>query len=497
MGAGLTSNPPSEGTTLTPAADVAPESFLTQDQLSAAASNFAAQIAKSPQVQQARETYQAHGWVGLLDFLAKHVGELLEDFVKALSPELVPVGKALVQAITPAITALSDIFAELSKAYTAEIARHFAQGEGKDGINRGTPGGNAAGYAFDSIVAPIAFFSSGTDPSKDGAGKQNIQQTLGIIVLLELVTWVINVISNLTGIGTLHFINSFTEVLTSALNCRSLSRLAMRPYINTFITEPATGELNEQHTLKSPSASADIRAYVRGAVTRDQMMHTMARQGYKPEVVAQLLLDSVHFMSLSDVGFLVRQNQWTQDQGITYLQQIGYDAQAAAVVLHREVQALTYSNLKAWADSMGTMVANGRLDADLYQSMLLKAGFNAEESASYKLLYASQREFKRPLTYTQVTNLYKAGLVDLDFVRQFLVELNNADTDIDLLILLDFTQADELNARKAALGATARVQSAREAEAAAAARAKGDQALADALAKQSAAKAKLASKYGQ
>ena len=154
-------------------------------------------------------------------------------------------------------------------------------------------------------------------------------------------------------------------------------------------------------------------------------------------------------------------------------------------------------NRMAAADKLGSYVGKGILDDQTYNDILTSWGFTAEEAASYRNLYTIDREFTVRLTYTQVKDLYAQGIVDLDFVQQYLTDNHNAPSNIDLLILLDFTAKDQLDARKAALGATARVQSVKEAAQAAAATYKGEQALADALNAQAAAKAALAAKYGQ
>lgn len=495
MGSGILTNPPAEGTPLTPAADVPPESFVSTADLTAGITGIGEALSGDALIQGSLQVLKVGGELALLIYLFTHIKEVVALYKKYVAPTLGEIGGAIVEGATDLLTPVADLFGQLSAVYVKEISRHYSMEKGAGTVSTGTPAGNAAQYAFDSIVAPIAFFSSGSDPTQDGAGARNIQQTLGVIVQIHLVTWVVNVISNLTGIGTLHFINSFNEVILAALNARALSRLAMRPYVNTMITEPATAELNTKWPLKSPAASSDIKSYLRGAVANDTLIASMKRLGYSPEVTAQLLLDNAHLMTISDVAYVVRTNQWTNEQGVKYLQQLGYEESAAIVVLHREVNAVVFENNKRAADQMGAHFAAKEIDEDVYREFLRLMGFTDLENQSYRTVYGVDREFTRPLTYTQVKDLFNQGLVDLDFVRQYLTDQRNKDSDIDLLILLDFTAKDQLDARKAALGATARVQAEKEKAAAATAQAKGEAAIAAALAAQSAAKANLAAKY--
>jgi len=497
MGSGLVTNPPDEGTSLTPAADVPPESFLSAQDVANGAIGTAQKVLSDPLIQQLLGLAKTSPQVQILVFVAKNLGKFLEVIIQNAAPAVAEEAKALVDATTPLIAEVSDVFGVLAKAYVGEISRHYSMNKGADTTSTGTTTGNAASYAFDSIVAPIAFFSSGSDPTQDGAGMRNIQQTLGVIVQVHLATWVINVVSNLTGVGALKFMNSFNEVILAALNARALGRLAMKPYINTMITEPATAELNEKWPIKSPAASSDIKQYIRSGISSDQLQKNLSRLGYSPEVVAQLLLDTAHLMSPDDVGFVVRYGIWSFDQGVTYLQQQGYASVDANVVLFRAVNSIIYANLTRQADAMGAHYAAGDIEEDDYVSFLQALKFNDLEVASYKQVYGIEREFKKKLTYSQLQALYKAGLVDLDFVQTWLTKNQNSDSDSALLILLDFTTADELNARKAALAATARVQAVKEAAEAATATQKGEAALAAAIQAQSDAKAALAAKYGK
>ena len=292
MGGIITNTGLSDDQTLTPAPDVPPESYLSQDAMNQSISAVAALIGGDPLVKDLMVTAQQEGYTGVIAWLAKNVGALIALIIQSAAPILVPIGQGIVTAITPAIAGIGDIFGTLSASYVAEVTRHYSMEAGGATKSSGTPMGNAAQAAFDSIVAPISFFTSGSDPSTDGAGTRNLQQTLGVIVQLHLITWVINVVSNLTGIGALHYINSFNEVLLAALNTRALSRVAMRPYLNTMIVEPITGELNTKWPLKSPAASSDIKQYIRNGITADQLRVNMAKLGYNADVTAQLLLDT-------------------------------------------------------------------------------------------------------------------------------------------------------------------------------------------------------------
>lgn len=496
MGSGFTNNPPDEGTPLPPAEDVQPQSFLTGDQLGEGAKGVIDKLSTSGALKDLLTEVGTKGGVGFYVWLSKHAPDLLKLMIEASGPKMLEFGKSLVETYTPLIASFSDIFGGLSGAYTAEVTRHYSANQGGEVQHAGTPAGNAAKYAFDNIVAPIATFTSGADPSQPGAGEKNIQQTLGILVQLHLITWVLNVTSNLTGIGQLKFFNSFTEVLTTALGARRLSRAAMGPYINKFITGPATGDLNEKWPVVEAGASAAIKQYLRGGIDQAALVKRLKRMGFDEEVVAQLLLDTAKLMGVDDVAYLVKQKTWTLEQGEKYLAQLGYDEDAAKVVLFRQINGLVFDNTKRMAEKLGGYFADGQIDDQIYHDTLVAWGFSYEEAQSYVHLYAIDQEFTKPLTLTQVQNLYKEGLVDLNYVRNYLIAQRNSPDDADLLILLLFATKEERDQAKAILAAQARVTAIQRTEAAAVKTANQDAELAQALSALAAAKAALASYYG-
>lgn len=437
---------------------------------------------------------------GLATFVAFFI-HLISDEAGALEKKSLnavqPVLQALVEGATTILLPAAGLAGRLSSVFVGMLAGAIGKGTGQPGEDAGPPAGVAGQYAYDNIVAPMAGITGATDPTTAGAGEANIQRTLGGIVELHLVTWVINLLSNLTGVGALKFMNSFSEVMTSALNVRGMSRVAMRPYMDAMITKPATHELNSKWPLNFTSEASIVKAYLRGAYTAEEFRAKMRAEGYDDTWATQAVLDSSKELSLSNVVYLVRSGGWTQDYALQYLTNTGWDPRAGAIAFAQEMFSLVFELNKRQADALGNHFANGDLDEQDYLNVLAKLGFTELEQSAYRNLYALETEFTKPLTYTQVTNLYNQSLVDLDFVRNWMLKNGNSPDDADLLILLDFTAADQKQARKSALGAAARVASIHAAEETAVKKAQGDASLAAAYQQLADSKAKLAASLGQ
>lgn len=485
------------GFTPPPAAfDVPPDTPFQAGEIAAGAAEIAGGILADKFVTEIVQVFKVGGELALLIFLIKHVKDILALWNTYVAPLLKDVGKSVVEGATQLIEPVADLFGTLSEAYVSEITRHYALEHGGGTASKGTPAGNAAKYAFDSIVAPIAFFTSGSSPDQNGAGARNIQQTLGVIVQLHLITWVVNVISNVTGLGTLKFMNSFTEVILDALNARSFSRVAMRPYLNTFVAEPATKELNTQWPLKTPSPSNDVKEFIRGQISVGELQARNKGLGFDENKTAQLVLDTAKLFSPVEAAFYVRMGVWTADQAEQSLVVAGYEKDAAHAALLHEIQALSFELLKRYADEQGIRVAARALSGDDYVTLLQDVGFTQIEAGSYRAVYETKiKDYKR-LSYTQVKALYTAGLVPLQFVTDWLAADGYSPDDASLLTLLDFTSAEEVKLRKAVLAAQARVLAIERAQQATADAGKGAAALSAALDALAKAKAALASNFG-
>lgn len=454
-------------------------------------------ILKKGLAEAAANTGSLYGPATFLAFLIHLLSDILTKLEKEAVGGIQPVLAALVQALTQILLPVAGMAGGLSSTFVSMLAGAIGKGAGGPGEQAGAAAGIAGQYAYDNIVAPMAGITGATDPTTAGAGEANIQRTLGGIVEMHLVTWVINLLSNLTGVGALKFMNSFSEVMTSALNVRGMSRLCMRPYMDTMITKPATHELNTKFPLNFTSESSIVKAYLRGAYTADQFRAKMRAEGYDDTWATQALLDATKELTLTNVVYLVRSGSWDQASATQYLVNTGWDPHTAPVALSQELFSLVLELNKRQADALGTHFAKGELSEGDYMAVLQKLGFTEFEQIAYRNLYALENEFTKPLTYTQVQNLYKDSLVDLNFVRDWMLKNQNSPDDADLMMLLDFTEADQRQARKAALGASARVASVRAAEEAGVKKAQGDAALAAAYQELADKKAALAASLGQ
>jgi DNA-binding transcriptional regulator YhcF (GntR family) len=353
------------------------------------------------------------------------------------------IGEVVVRMVVEGGKPLMDILGGLTSFYTGEIVSELAPVTRSDAAGAPTGLSGGAQALFDGVMSPLMGLTAARNPAESGAGMANAQYTLGGIIGIHLHTWMVNILSNITGIGVLKFINSFDECITGSLNARALGRGAMKPYLEKFIATPLTNDLNVAMPLAIGSASQLIKRYLRGNITAEDLKAALRKQGYDDEVVADQLLDAAKLLSVSQVVYLVKTGQWTVENAYTALQQAGYPLALAVAAYEIESNSRVDSQHDALADDLLTLYKDHRLDREAFVSALQSAGFTDAEIQAYSLRGAYAQEIPKRLTYTQVKSLYAESLVDLNYVTDFLTAEGYSNTDADLLVLHEFTKKEE------------------------------------------------------
>jgi hypothetical protein len=396
----------------------------------------------------------------------------------------------------------------------AQYVSLFAADQRANSPNAGTPGassvGTAAQAAFDAIMKPIGLLGGGANPANPGVGQANAEFVLGSLVNLHLNTWMVDVLHKMTGLGIFEWFHSFDEAIVGAMNTRGMARLAMKPFLNIFMQQPLTRDLNAAYPIAHGSSGGIVKDYLRGALTASQLQEKLSELGYGPDIVAQLLLDTQKTLSLEDVAWLVNFGSWTGQAAVSYLQQLGYSQSDASVVLYRTQFKLLDSIHLDTARAIVEQVKKRAIDPDSAQSLLNTLGFTQLEVqaflnlATVELVPGPSGPGKQPkvpkpgpfISYGEVVRAYEAGILSLDDVSDYLDGRGYSDDDIQTLILLDFTKADQRALKLAETTAHLLVEQQTALEDASKATAAAETAKAAAYTQLAAAYANLAKSYG-
>jgi hypothetical protein len=387
----------------------------------------------------------------ILGHLIKDSPEILQKLVEAVAGMASPFLKLLVSTVTGVLQPGMAVLGDLTGAYVRQVAGAGLQKSPGGLPVPGGPAKDATSVVFDQIMAPMLGLLTPSSPGKVGAGEENAQHILGTIISLHLSTWMVNIISNLTGLGVLKYINSFDDAITSGISARGFSRLATRPYLDTFVVKPGTRDLNRRYPLEVGSVGGLLTRYVRGYMTADEVKFALRGKGFDDETVADLLLEYLKLFSVDDLVTLVDAGVYTVDDAVEALKQQGYPENVARTKITKHYWDRVDAQYRSLANSLVDAFIDHRIDNETLRYLLGKASFSQDEINAMVVRGATLQELPKRLSLAQVKDLYNEGVEDLAFVQNFLQEEGYSDDDVDRLVLLYFTKKEERDARKAAL----------------------------------------------
>jgi hypothetical protein len=389
------------------------------------------------------------GWfekelLAILSDIALLVATGLAAVLEAARPTLETLTVGVSEVMQPMMGLLSD----LTSVYVHGVGGIPPEETGgKLPVGPG-PSGEAAGVVFDKIMAPMLHILTPSNPEKSGAGEANSQAILGTIINLHLSTWAVNIISNLTGLGALKFINSFDDAIMSGINARGFSRLACKPYLDKYVVTPLTKDLNRQWPLEIGSPSQLVKRFIRGNMTGEELKAALRERGFDDEVVTDMVLDAAKLLTTDGAAWAVKNGFWTEEQAIRELQYLGYTAEMARVVLQMQLTSQIDAEGLSLAHSLIDAMVDRRIDQATVRHLLASTALTEDEINAMVTRGAILQELSRRLTLSQVKSLYAESLVDLDYVLNFLRDEGYSDQDADLLALLEFTKAADRAQRK-------------------------------------------------
>jgi len=387
----------------------------------------------------------------ILGHLVKDAPEILQKLLEGALGVFTPLLKALVTTATGILQPGMTVLGDLTGAYVRQVA---GTGLEKSPAGLSVPGGpakDATSVVFDQIMAPLLGLLTPSSPGKVGAGEENAQHILGTIISLHLSTWMVNIISNLTGLGVLKWINSFDDAITSGISARGFSRMATRPYLDTFVVTPAKKDLNRRYPLALGGVSALLKRYTQGRMTGEELKFALRGQGYDDETVGDLLLESLKLYSVDDLVYLMDGGVYGFDDAVEALKQQGYPENVARTKLAKPYWDRVDAQYRSLASSLVAAFIDRRIDNTTVRYLLQRAGFDQEEINAMVARGATLQEIPTRLSLAQVRDLYNEGVEDLAFVQGFLQDEGYSPDDVDRLVLLYFTKEKERDARKAAL----------------------------------------------
>jgi hypothetical protein len=333
---------------------------------------------------------------------------------------------------------------------------------------------------FKSLFAAAPTSGAGGLQPSSSASEQYLQTVIHLGLEGWMETWIVDALS-------LHDLQRFGElkdVMAEMLGLSRLTRRVLAPPMKILVEDPYTWLLNDRYRPTLLPHELACRQFLRGAIQRDQLDQILGWQGWSPANIDYLINSNRKFLALQDLDYQIQRGLMTQLDAVQYLQDQGWERDAATIqvsMLHDKRIDVYRKDLILAAET--AFVAKD-IDIDQFQQIVLTSGLPDEEQTWLIKVAGMKREmrFKR-LTLGEVETMIKAGIMNVDDLRAWMVRENYRLEDMQNLELLLIDQTT-----------TAAAAAKTKSDKAAAAKKKADDAKAAAQAKQKAAAAQLATK---
>lgn len=412
----------------------------------------------------------------IVPLIAQLEAHLIEKWTQA---EAEVYSGAVAPLTEAAASEASDLMAVLLQAMAGEVGGQVTFSS--------LPMGTVAQQAFTEIVQPFSLVASGLDPSQPGSGVQAQSYLLSKAMSLALQEWIVAQLGDHMGMGFFKTLSPFLGIIDHSLNPANVVRQAMESSYQVLLKTPLTRDLNRLYPVKKLGATALAKAFIRNAIDETAYLNQCLDLGLSNDEARNLLAITAVMPTRADVAKLLNDGYLTQDRARAALALLGYDESMVDALIYLDTHQRFFTLQERVGGEAVTAWKKGFIDQPTLEQYLQQLGYTSDEITLLEIegKFTKQATDQKELTYSQIKELFKENLLGIDAVITFLQNQGYSPTNVELLVLLDFTSAEQRKAQRDAFAARLRVQAEQDRVAAISETAKGEAALA-------AAKKKLA-----
>lgn len=378
-----------------------------------------------------------NGAVWVLGFLLRSVSEIAAFLVEI---NILAEQQGDVRFARLASLAVSDLFG------TSVTPETFSQ-------RTGPAGRDAASAAVGTQILDGLFGQYRVpNPPPLAPGDAGAAAYLGTVINLALEGWYKGVIVEALTVGVSSQFGDLDNIIARTLGFGRLSRMVLGPSIRTLVQLPVEWQINKAMRPRLLSGAEASRQFLRGRLTREQLDEELARLGYSTERIEAVVNNQRRFMSLEDVGFLLRNRMWDRPTLIKALRDQGYEAAFAEGIATTEEQKRLESIKNQLIGSATRARREGWISNAMLRSTLTSLDVPAEEADLQAIVAATQFEMpRRTLGLAQMRQAVLRGIRTFNDFRDLTDRMGYPDEDqvtLELLLLTDIRDRGEADQRR-------------------------------------------------
>lgn len=392
-------------------------------------------------------------WSDFLKFSAAIVAKILAVLIGLAEK----VAAFFVRTMTKADEQSNSAYGDLAKAtlehvFGVTFDRADVQGRGGDKKARRLVAKGIGDSVLKSLFAGAPSGAAGLQPSS-AASEEYLQTVVHLGLEGWMESWVIDA-------ATYHVLAKFGElkdIMAEVLGLGRLSRRVLAPPLKILVEDPYTWKLNDTYRPTLLPHDLAVRQYLRGDMTKDELDQVLGWQGFKPKDIQRLINHHTLFLNDADIDYALQRGVMDTGAVSTYFQDQGWKEGDARLKTSLLIDKRIDVYRKQMVEAAVAAFVRKDIEIDELQHIVLSSGLPDTDQRWIVKVAGMRREmqFKR-LTLGEVERLIKAGIFNVDDLRDWMFRENYRVADIQAMELLlieqvsDKARADKLKAERLA-----------------------------------------------
>lgn len=283
-------------------------------------------------------------------------------------------------------------------------------------------------------VNSITQFVGGNTDLESVDGFQGVERFTGLIVNFGLATALLGLAGELGTLGLVKDFRLVGEQVSSGLGLSKQMRIAIKPLLKTLVATPFQWKLNQTYFPQRFNVAEVVNPFAQTLMNHDTIVKDLELNGWSPDRAEELIKLHQKRLSPEEVELLVRWSNWTHDQAITYIEQLGWPEELAETVLNLPNIKRYDSRANKLLDELEANVKNGDMTFEDFQTVVQASNYPTQEQNI--ILATVQTKVKAPhksLTLSELQASLDAGLITVDDLDTALATRGYTSTDLQTL----------------------------------------------------------------
>lgn len=285
---------------------------------------------------------------------------------------------------------------------------------------------------------------TGSTPITPEEGARNASRFSGFNLNFSTATSLIGLLGEMVSIGQVKQVRELGADMARNLGLGRMHRLALTPLIRNTIQEPYDRYLRKQFRPDLMSDVQYVRAYWAGRLPKEQLQERLAQKGMTDEDIEELIRQIPPDDNQSEIIRLVRYGFLTIDQGVQILMDQGWPKDYADRRLTSALLARVDSTVDTIITEQRAKVLDGFLSIDDFRALLQDLPLlDIEREYLMRDLGLRLETPRSTLTWSQVQDAFIIGVIDFDYLDQWLANQGYSADDTETLELLVLKKLDD------------------------------------------------------